>query len=103
MSIANVSITSVSIANVDFNGSSVQTAELVGSIRAANEADREKSSDVALGIGLAAFLPALFWVGLVWAVCAGLGIAISGATLATIGFAVAVFLTIICSAMFRVA
>lgn len=91
----------MSIANVDFNGSSVQAGDLVSTPSAARTTDRTNVSDIALGIGLAAFVPALFWTGLVWAVCLGLGIAISGVTLATTGVAVASFLTIVCSATFR--
>jgi hypothetical protein len=91
----------MSIANIDFNGSSVQAVDLVSTPSGARTADRTNVSDIALGIGLAAFVPALFWTGLVWAVCLGFGIPISGVALATLGFAVASFLTIVCSAMFR--
>jgi hypothetical protein len=91
----------MSLVNVDFNGSSVHATDLGSAPSVVRSTDRAHVWDIALGLGLAALLPALFWVGVVWAVCAGLGVAISGATLATIGFAVASFLTIVCSAMFR--
>jgi hypothetical protein len=91
----------MSLVNVDFDGSSVHATDLSSTPSAVRSSGRLNFWDVALGLGLAAFLPALFWVGLVWAVCSGVGVAISGATLATIGFSVAAFLTVVCSAMFR--
>ncbi len=88
----------MSIANVDFNGSSDAAADQASGHRAAR---RSHLSDIALGLGLAAVVPALFWTAAIWATCSVFGFAMSGATLATIGLAVATFLTIVCSAMFR--
>jgi hypothetical protein len=91
----------MSIANIDFNGSTAQTADSVSVAAVGRQIGRAKLADVATGLCVAAFLPALFWTALVWAVGHGLGVTMSGATLATVGFGVAAFLTIVCSAMFK--
>lgn len=55
--------------------------------------------DQLLGLALVAGLPALFWTGLAFVICASLGIALSLMAWAGIGFGIAAFLTIIFRAL----
>lgn len=55
--------------------------------------------DAIVGISLAALLPAAFWTGVIALISHALGMALSGATLAIIAGAIAMFLAIICSAV----
>ena len=52
-----------------------------------------------VGMFAVAVVPAVFWAGLVWLVCALTGIGISYVTLTIIGSVVTLFLTIIGSAL----
>jgi hypothetical protein len=52
-----------------------------------------------LGIGIASIIPALFWMGMIWAAGRLLGFEISGMMLLSTGTAIALFLGLICSAL----
>ena len=55
--------------------------------------------DLAMGFVIAALLPALFWTALVWVGCTALNVDVASGTLVTIGGSIALFLTIVCSAL----
>jgi hypothetical protein len=61
------------------------------------------SSTVAIGIAVVSLLPAVFWTGVIWGASYLFGWNLGSATLATIAASIAVFLSIVCSAIIAAA
>lgn len=75
-----------------------------GSVAAALIPERTVLSSAALfGVAIVSVLPALFWTLMIWAVSSVFGWNVSATALTTVAAAIALFLSVVCSAIIAAA
>ena len=81
------------------HGVSAATSSVARRAVSSPRAIRESRLTLTLGIAICAIVPALFWCGLIWYAGSYLGLVPGALILATIGAGIALFLSVIASAV----